>query len=224
MICVCGPLTAQTTIYNGEKCLTYHLKHEANDTMSITGIQWEREKPSSEFTLKGKVPVKYSLQLENDTIAKLVWHNGKKDIFQEMIHHIGWPIRRIDGKNIISEFKITDFDKDGDEDLLCIVASNMNGNQWTIIYLNDQNQTKLVKLLNNADNTDIWDNPHYDNKTKLIECELFSGAYGIQSNYTFRLEKHNAIPVYKEERDLTNEEPVIQEFVGENGEWKLKKE
>jgi len=222
------PAYAQTINYRGDKFVLFRLENEVNDRNSITGIQWKLEKPISEFTLKGITQTKYSIRLKNDTIALLYRLEGKKLIFQETISHYGWPLRRINGKEIISEFKITDFDCDGNEDLLCCAASNINGNQWTLIYLNDQKKRKLVKLMNNADKTDIWDNPHYNKKKKLIECELFSGVFGFQSTYTFRLENHIALPVYKEERNYTSvdaktgEGEVIQEFTGDSGIWKLK--
>jgi len=222
------PAYTQTINYQGDKYVLFRLENKENNSVLNTSIHWKLENPVSEFTLKGKAPTKYSIRLKNDTIALLYRHDDKKLILHDTISHSGWPLRRINGKEIISEFKITDFDCDGNEDLLCCAASNINGNQWTLIYLNDQKQRKLVKLMNNADKTDIWDNPHYNKKKKLIECELFSGVFGFQSTYTFRLENHIALPVYKEERNYTSvdaktgEGEVIQEFTGDSGIWKLK--
>ncbi len=229
-LCMYNSFYAQVTGNDDELHIVFGLKYEADDPSSQLGIHWEKESPASEVVLEGRSPLKYTVRLENDTIATLYRNEGNKLIFQDTIVHDGRPISYIEGKEIFSEFVTTDFDKDGDQDFLCWIASNVNLNKWTIIYLNDQKQKKLVKLVNNADGTDIWAYPQYNEKEKLIECELFSGVYGFQSNYTFRLEGHIAVPVYKEERDSTqvragtDDEGITQEFVGKNGQWELVKE
>ena len=169
----------QTKMYDGDKYVVFNLKY-ATDTTSVDGIDWKKEKLSSEFTLKGKNEIRYSITVKNDSVAQLSKYDGEKFVFQESINITDWAISRGENNTIISEFKITDFDEDGNDDLICWVSTNVNGNIWTVIYLNIPEEKKLKKLYS-ADGTDVWDAPVYDSKTKIISCELVSGAYGFHS-------------------------------------------
>lgn len=215
----------QTKMYEGDKYVVFNLKH-ATDTTSIDGIDWKKENLTSEFTLKGKNNLRYSININNDSIARLSRFDGEKFIFQENISITDWTISRTENNTIISEFKIIDFNKDGNEDLVCWVGTNVNGNVWTVIYLNIPEKKKLEKLYS-ADGTDIWDAPAYDSKTKIISCELVSGAYGFNSTYTHKLVNYIAIPLERENRNYTSvnaetgEGAIIETFVGEKGKWKL---
>jgi hypothetical protein len=168
--------TSQVIVYDNEMFLEFTLLfHE--DSISATGIDWKKEKLISEFTLSGSRPLRYSLTLKNDTIAILSRYNNRKWELQEEMAYTDWAVSRIEGAQVISEFKITDFDNDGDEDLICWTSTNINGNMWTVIFLNDQRQQKLVKLYNFADDTDIWNRPEFDIETGIINCTLDGSAY-----------------------------------------------
>ncbi|OYQ47212.1 hypothetical protein CHU92_01110 [Flavobacterium cyanobacteriorum] len=188
------PLSSFSQTEEEEEFVLFNLKYPS-DTLSVDGIDWEKENLTSEFTLRGKTQLLYAIKIENDTTAKLLINEKEKWVVQENIPITGWALRRIDKDVIFSEFKIKDFDKDGDEDLICWVNSNMNGNVWTIIFLNDQKTQKLVKLWDSAEETDIWDDPVYDNRKKIIECELYSGVYGFQYKSTYKLNDLEAIPI-----------------------------
>jgi hypothetical protein len=173
---VCG--RAQVTIYNDEKFLEFTL-HFPEESTSANGIDWSKEKLFSEFTLAGLRPLQYSIALKNDTIAILSrYDNGKRELQEEMAY-TDWAVSRIEEAKVISEFKITDFDNDGDEDLICWTSTNINGNMWTVIFLNDQRQQKLVKLYNLADDTDIWNRPEFDIETGIINYLRWKRLWSI---------------------------------------------
>lgn len=210
----------QVTVYNGEKFLEFNLQFPI-DSISKE-IDWNREKPVSEFTLNGKTPLRYSVALKNDTIAVLSqFYDGKWEL-QENISYTEWAVSRIENNKIISEFKITDFDNDGDEDLVCWANTNVNGNVWTVIFLNDQNTKKLVKLYNTADNTDIWDMPQYDAATGTINCTLNGSAYGASEESSYKLENITAKPITKSRQDRYDSEEIIDiDYVGKSGKWEI---
>lgn len=182
---------------NSKYLIVFDKTAPVNDSSDI-GVDWKTEKPVSEFGLNGVTQLSYRFELLNDSIAVLsqkinsVWEEQDRFKFQPW-HWI------IEDSLVISNFEIKDFDKDGDVDLLCCVMSNINGNEWTYIYLNDGN--KLIKLYNTADEDYIWDNPRYDHKTKTINTELYASAYGISNTASYRLEGTKAFPLTKEEED-----------------------
>jgi hypothetical protein len=135
-----------------------------------------------------------------------------------------WAVSRIEGAQVISEFKITDFDNDGDEDLICWTSTNINGNMWTVIFLNDQRQQKLVKLYNFADDTDIWNRPEFDIETGIINCTLDGSAYGASEESSYKLNYLTPVPLIKERQERYNSR-YIEDFYfkGKKGKWQLVK-
>lgn len=209
------PVSAQK-----EKKIVFKLNF-ATDTTSVDGIDWQREKPTEEFKLRG-TNVKYQLRPLNDSLTVLYRGEGKSFVLQEIIRHTFWTMRRVEDGMIFSEFKLVDFNKDGYEDLLCWTASNVNGNEWTLIYLYDPEKQKLVKLYNNADHTDIWDMPRYNPKNSTIKCELFSSAYGYSSESIFKLKKIAAYPLKQTCWDSTHPDVIItKKYIGLGDKWKL---
>lgn len=212
-------LNAQVTTLEGEKFVTFKLKYKADYAGSDVGINWKKEQPVSEFTLNGKIPAKYSIRLENDTLSTILKQEGGKWIVKEKMEHSPWPLRKIDDKVLVSEFKITDFDKDGNEDLVCWVNTNINGNQWSLIYLNDGQ--KLIKLWNDADETAIWDRPEYDETTGFISIQRDGSAYGTSEESIFLLEGYGVSPVSKHYQDREEESITDYYYAGNNGKWEL---
>ena len=213
-------LTAQTKIYEDNKYVVFNLKY-ATDTTTVDGINWQKEKLVSEFTLKGEKSVKYSIAVENDSTAMLSRYNNGKWLLQEKIKMSDWTLRRVENKAIISGFKITDFNKDGNEDLICWTHTNINGNEWVLVYLNDVKNQKLVKLWNDAEETDIWDRPEYDEATGFISIQRDGSAYGTSDESIFLLDGFSASPVSKHYQDRSEETIIDYYYVGDNDKWEL---
>ena len=209
------------TVDNSKYLIFFNKTAPVNDSSDI-GVNWNVEKPIADFDLSGKNKLKYRFELLNDSIAALlqkvdeVWQEQDRFKFQPW----QWIVTDTE---IGSQFETKDFDYDGDEDVLCWVMSNVNGNEWTHIYLNNGNM--LVKLHNTADDTDLWDMPTYNAKTRTIHTELFSSAYGIANTATYKLEGTTAVPIKKEEGDSATDANAIiyTTYTGENCKWKLAK-
>lgn len=215
-------LSAQKEIRDSINYLTFNLNFPA-DTIGYDEIDFQRENPISEFTLTGSTNLRYSLKLENDTIALLSQFKDGKYSIQEKFKYESFFLYRED--NILhSQYKITDFDNDGDEDLLLWIFSNMNGNTWTIIFLNDEKTNRLVKLYDTAEDTDKWDRPEYDSATKIINCTLEGSAFGISAESTFKLNGLKAEPLTRHYEDRTHSRYIIDyDYIGKDGKWKLMK-
>ncbi len=193
-----------------------------SNVSSVEEIDFEKEKPECKFELKGKLPLQYSFHLENDSIASL--YQFKNDKFQlvEKLNYqpIFWAFN---DNNLISNFKIVDFDNDGDDDLVCWIFSNINGNKWSIIFINDQKQQKLIRLYNAADKTDIWSKPQFDKQTNTINTELFGSAFGISEESSYKLNADISVtPLKKHLQDRSQKNIIDYEYIGKNGKWKLK--
>ena len=211
----------QTTIYDEQEIVLFNLKY-GTDTTSVDGIEWKKERLESEFELKGKNTLRYLIKLVNDSIGELWQYKSGSWDFQEQLTFSSWTIRRIDVNKLYSEFRLTDFNQDGNTDLTFCHASNINGNNWTKVFLNDGN--RLVSLYNTAEESYIWNDPQYNPKTKAINTELYSGAYGIQNTASYKLTGLIATPIQKEETDLTHQEKfIITTYKGVKGKWKLAK-
>ncbi|MDA6068073.1 hypothetical protein NJT12_00450 [Flavobacterium sp. AC] len=203
------------------KVLTFKVNFPA-DSSSIDDIDFTKEKPECEFELKGEIPLKYSFRLQNDSIASLYQLKNNEFQFQENMSYQPFPWN-FDNDLLISNFKIIDFDNDGDEDLLCWVFSNVNTNEWTIIFINDQTQQKLVRLYNTADDTDIWNRPEFDKETSTINTELYGSAYGRSEESSYLLKTDlTIIPIKKHFQHRTGKHMIDYEYIGKNGKWKLK--
>ncbi|WP_289663829.1 hypothetical protein [Flavobacterium panacagri] len=200
--------------------ITFEINSSVN-VSDIRDIDFTKEKPKCEFELKGKIPLKYVFFLENDSIASLHQFKNNELKFQENLDYQPF-MWLVDDNLIFSNFKIMDFDYDGDDDLVCWVHSNVNGNEWTVIFINDQKQQKLVRLYNTADKTDIWDRPRFDKKTNTINTELYGSVFGTSEESSYRLQDDlTVIPLKKHFQDRTGKRMYDYEYVGKNGKWKL---
>ena len=214
----------QVVNYEGVKHLVFTLKH-ATDTTTVDGIDWKKENLISEFTLQGKFPLKYSIKIENDSVAILLKYENAEWILQENIHISDWTLNDIDNYKIVSKFRIIDFNEDNNEDLLCAIFINMHNNISSNIFLNDPSQEKLLKLYDHVEDTDVWSNPTYNKKRMTINCKVYSGLFGIQSESTYKLTNNIIVPLNKIVIDFTSYEfMVIEKFYGYAGKWHLVKE
>ena len=172
-----------------------------------------------EFILYGKDTTRYLAEILNDTITVLSkfekndWHTiDTIEIFLFMA----------DTNRIITpEFRIIDFNKDGNQDLLCWAYTNMNGNRYTLIYLNNPEIHKLVKLQNTTNDNYIWDNPEFNLHNKYIKCIEDASAYGVSNKSKYKLIGFKAIPLKKNEEDRTSRRIIHRKYVGYKGKWKL---
>lgn len=124
----------------------------------------------------------------------------------------------------VPNIEITDFNQDGFLDIVAILNTNINGNQWGKIFLYN-NENQILILLKSAEDSGIWAEPIYNKQTKNIHCEQYSSAFSGR-NYisTYRLEKYIAYPLEKEEHNMGYEKPIHRYYIGKKGKWKLKKE
>lgn len=204
-----------------ERTLTFKMNFPPKSS-SFEDIDFTKEKPECKFELKGKIPLKYSFRLQNDSVVSLYQIKKNKIQFQEKMNYQPF-LWHLDKGMVFSNFKIIDFDNDGDEDMVCWVFSNINGNEWTIIFINDQKQQKLVRLYNTADNTDVWNKPRFNKKTRVINTELYGSAYGTSEESSYSLKSDlTIIPLKKHFQDRTEKYMFDYEYVGKNGKWKLK--
>ncbi|AWH84535.1 hypothetical protein HYN59_05120 [Flavobacterium album] len=124
-------------------------------------------------------------------------------------------------------FLITDFNNDGDQDLVIYTGADVHGNLETLIFLADRKTKKLVKLQNTAEGTDVWDTPEYDPKTKTITCNRISGNAGLSFRSRYKLKGFIAEPQTKEVQDRTNVNGETGKgysestYKGKKGKWVL---
>lgn len=217
---ICNLSFSQTET-DSAKTIIFKVNYPSNIS-SIDEIDFAKEKPKCELELKGKIPLKYAFHLENDSVASLYQFKNNDFHFVEKLDYQPIYWFAVDDE-LISNFKIVDFDNDGDEDIVCWVFSNVNGNEWTIVYLNDQTQQKLIRLYDTADKTDIWDRPRFDKETRTINTELYGSVYGISAESSYKLNDDLTItPIKKHYQDRTGKKIVDYLYIGKDGEWKLK--
>ncbi|MDV6167237.1 hypothetical protein R1T16_02295 [Flavobacterium sp. DG1-102-2] len=165
------------------------------------------------------------IALMSDSEAILYEFKDNQWIKREDLYWFEWPDGYDQKEGFTYSFKITDFDRDGNEDLVCWTHTNVNGNEWTNIYLNDPKTKSLVKL-ENADE-DVWASPEFDKLTNTIMCNTVSGAFGKSYISTYTLEGLIAAPISKKETDFSqiannpSDTAFLRTYKGENGLWKL---
>lgn len=196
------------------------------DSTDIEGIDWQKEKLTTTLELKGKIPLTYQIELKNDSTMVLSksFQDRKEIVDTQNFMPFFWHIYN---GYYYSYFKIIDFDNDNDEDLVCRLFTNVNGNAWTNIWLNDPNTQSLKLLYNTAETSDIWAAPEYNPEIKNISCTQVSGMFGLDYKSTYRLHNLTAIPLEKEENDntklnnYTGKGGVKRFYRGKKGKWKL---
>lgn len=166
---------------------------------------------------------KYSIEILNDSNSII---SEKTDGVWNLIDTLNHIFFITDTNELlVPSFHIVDFNNDGNQDLLCWVGTNMNGNQWSEIYLN--NATTLIKLKNTADG--IWASPEYYIEDSTITCEEVAGNFGVFYKSKYKLIGFIAIPIEKHEIDNTEMfykkgkyiGQITRDYVGKNGEWEI---
>lgn len=188
-------------------------------------IVWLNNANTLKFDLKGVLTIKCSLTvLENETVMLSQYNNGQWTVVDTLSYSV-FPSNDTD--YITPAFMITDFDKDGNEDFLCWTHTNINGNQWSSVYINDPVTKKLKKLKTTKDEEDVWCAPTFNSRTKIITSTEVSGNYGYSYTSTYKLENQIAVPLEKEVSDntqlnsTTGKGAVLKLYKGKKGRWKL---
>ncbi len=191
--------------------------------LSEGSFEVQNKKLYQEFVLTGKKSNKYSIEILNDSNSVLSEYVNGLWKSMDTVHHTFYIIDT--NTLLVPSFYVVDFNNDGNQDLLCWTVTNINGNRWTEIYLNDSNT--LIKLENTADG--IWANPEYNKNEGIITCEEVSGNFGVFYTSKYKLKGLKAFPIEKHETDNTEMVlkngkyvgQIIRDYIGENGGWKI---
>jgi len=213
---------AQTEIRDKVQYIVFESKFPGNDktTYDVDEIDFGKEQPEAVFTLAGPIPLRYKMRLVNDTLAQLYRFNNGWQHGEDM-QYVSSFFERFENDNLLhTNFEISDFDKDGDEDLICWVFDTMNGNGWSHIYLNDQETLKLVKL-KNIEDEGYWVLPRYDASTGNIICSEFGSELAPSYIAKYQLNGLEALPINKNCRWHNEDNDEYYTFKGSNGEWVL---
>ena len=207
---------------NADTTYSLDFKIKAKKVLNV-GYVLENKKLRAEFILNEQVVNKYSIEIINDTVSILSrFENGNWQILDSILHTSYFISDS--NKLYIPSFEITDFNKDGFQDLTCWVETNMNGNYWIIIYLFNPKTNTLEKLRNTAeqDEWEIWDNPIYNPKDSTIKCICEASIYGLYFESKYKLINLKAVPIEKYEEDRTSGKYIINRYYkGIQGKWKI---
>ena len=186
------------------------------------GYKIENDKLKSEFTLQEKELSKYSIEILSDSNSVLSkFNDGKWQVFDTIWHGF---LQTDTNEILVPSYWVMDFNKDGYQDFMCWVMTNMNGNRWTQIYLYNPNKNRIEKLNNDAEESDTWAAPEYNEKDSTIHCTEVSGNYGSSYESEYKLEYFIARPLKKVEIDNMSKNykgkgGVKRIYKGENGKW-----
>jgi len=215
-----GLLTAQVQGDDNYKTLAFSIGHPVHDSINFGDeLDIKKEHLATQFTLEGNIPLTYRMVLVNDTLAHLEKFATKWEYQEDMPYDVGFL--EVVNDTLTTSYNIFDFDSDGDEDLVCWLHSNMNGNRWSSIYLNDRQTQKLVQLYDHAGDTYIWDAPEYDPQTGSITCNLSGSAFGSSAESTYQLDGLVATPLKMHRQERGMQTVFDENFTGHNGQWKL---
>ncbi len=193
------------------------------------GYLLENKNLRAEFTLYGKTPTKYAIDIIDSENSVLYKFENSEWKFFDTIEHM--ELQFIDTNTLlIPSFEVIDFNKDGNQDLICYVGVDMHGNFGTTIYLNNP-ETNIFQILKKpAEDDDNWSDAKYNAKDSTINCRIISGNWGLSSESKYKLINFKAFPIKKIEHDNTNLDfsgkkgKITRYYIGSDGKWKLKKE
>jgi hypothetical protein len=213
-------LNAQVKEDGDAKTLAFAIGHHVNDSIRFGNqLDIKTIRPMCIFTLAGTPALQYRLTLVNDTVANLDKYTTEWQFQEDFPIDAGYM--EVQNDTLFAPYTIYDFDQDGDEDLVCWLSSNMNGNRWSSIYLNDPHQQKLVQLYNTAENTYVWDAPDYDPATGNITCTLLGSAFSNDAQSHYKLAGLTAVPLTKQAQERSYVPYIFDyEYIGENSRWK----
>ncbi|MFP9117350.1 hypothetical protein ACLI08_06170 [Flavobacterium sp. RNTU_13] len=201
-----------------------------NVEITFTSVMTNEEQDSINWTSGNKLRNEFELNGNNPIRCALTVVADESVVFSQYINEHWQTIDTLRYSvlpGVTPAFRITDFNQDGNEDFMCWTHTNVHGNEWEQIFLNNSAKGELQKLHTTPDEQNVWCAPQYNAKTKIISCTEVSGAFGISSGYTYKLDGFAAVPVKKEVQDntqidtYTGEGAEIRKYNGKNGKWKL---
>lgn len=125
--------------------------------------------------------------------------------------------------NHVPRLEIKDFNKDGFMDIVAIMLTNVNGNQWGKIFLWDNQENSLGKL-KSVETIDYWEKgiwaaPEYNTKDSSITCYNMASVTGVYYESIYKLKGMKATPICKKEEDMGNLKTL--KYIGDGDSWKL---
>lgn len=179
------------------------------------------------FKLNGDLEHEYKIEIINDTTSVLSRGNEKTWVVLDTIGLMGLQVISTDTLFLnYPMFEVTDFDKDGYQDLLCYLGSNINGNTLTLIYLFNKEIHSLLILYNEAEGDKVgdWNNPEFNKQDSTINCEWVGGTFGTSLKSTYKLINQKAIPIKKTVKNRSSSRNInIYKYKGVDGKWKFVK-
>lgn len=201
-----------------DRSVLFKLRQPINDSLPVVLIDFKNENLSSDFILQGKTQLHYAVEMKNyDYITLYKIENEKVKI-----ETLKYPVRsQFSSDTIFSGLRITDFNKDGNEDLLCLTHSNyMTG---VIIYLNDPSQQKLIKLYNTAESSYFWVNPVFDESNNMIKCHYEDNEHGDFFESTYTLKDFTATAISKHHKGYVKDKEFDNRYEVQNNKWVIVK-
>ncbi|KOS05335.1 hypothetical protein AM493_04290 [Flavobacterium akiainvivens] len=169
-------------------------------------------------TLKGKKPLQYRITLVDEVTALLSQNIKGSYIVQDTIpcdvNNWQWQ----ENAPIVSSFRVTDFNNDGHQDLVCINEMAAHGNAYTQIFLNSAKDERLVKLIDAETNNDYFSNPEYDDRRKILITSESGGIYGYTTT-KYRIIKNHAQPFERTVAEPGEDEFIERNYTYKNGNW-----
>ncbi len=172
-----------------------------------------------EFKLSPMDTQMYAWKAYEDSISYLMVKSPQSDwkILDTLIGDTNFS-----NYNHVPRLEIKDFNKDGFMDVVAIMLTNVNGNQWGKIFLWDNKENSLVKL-KSIETIDYWEKgiwamPEYNVRDSTITCYNMASVTGVYYESIYKLKGMKAIPVCKKEEDMGNVKTL--KYIGDENSWK----
>lgn len=174
-----------------------------------------------EFTLTGKKPLHYRISFKDQSSFLLSQNINGRYMVQDTLlcdtNYWQWQ----ENRPVVSSFRITDFDADGNQDFVYVSTVSGHGDMATGIYLNDPGQGRLVLLTDTDGNAEFLVNPEYDAKNKILTTSVSGGMKG-HFNTTYKLKNNAAEPLEHIKVEFTDDGQTVESrYKYKNGEWVL---
>jgi hypothetical protein len=179
-----------------------------------------------EFQLSGRQPGRYALAGVEDSATRLFYDDGPGWKLLDRVTEESSLAFGDDQAPMIPAYTVQDINFDGYPDLTAWISSNINGNQWTKLYVYDSVRQRLQLLSNTAEGSDIWDGPRFF-RADSVRCERFSGVFGLQFESLYRWDGLRLLPVSKVELDFRSANPLTGKgarrrwYAGRGARWRL---